>query len=143
MDPGTELAGEISAPLLAALAEPGTGLAGAFGLRAKGTVKEFAEDRGPEVDALEGYCMAFRRADFLAAGGFDMRFRFYRISDIEFSFRMRAAGHRAVAVAGLPVARHAHRAWESTPPDERERLSRRNFYRFLDRWGARPDLLVR
>jgi hypothetical protein len=32
--------------------------------------------------------------------------------------------------------------WESTDPIERDRLSRRNFYRFLDRWGKRNDLLV-
>ncbi|MGH7777011.1 MAG: glycosyltransferase [Candidatus Dormibacterales bacterium] len=143
MDPGTELTGEVAGPLLAALSEPGTGLAGAFGLRARGTVKEFAPHEGPEVDALEGYCLACRREDFLGVGGFDGHFRFYRIADIEFSFRMRAAGHRAVVVPGLPVRRHAHRVWESTPPEERERLSKRNFYRFLDRWGGRPDLLVR
>jgi hypothetical protein len=27
------------------------------------------------------------------------------------------------------------------PDEERDRLSRRNFYRFLDRWRERPDLL--
>jgi hypothetical protein len=47
-----------------------------------------------------------------------------------------------VAVAGLPLTKHEHRLWEATPPDERDRLSKRNFYRFLDRWGKRADLLV-
>jgi hypothetical protein len=32
--------------------------------------------------------------------------------------------------------------WEATPQGERDRLSRRNFYRFLDKWGKREDLLV-
>jgi cysteinyl-tRNA synthetase len=86
--------------------------------------------------------MAFRKADALAAGGFDPRFRFYRMADVEFSFRLREGGGRAVVVAGLPVERHEHRLWESTPPSERERLSKRNMYRFLDRWRDREDLLT-
>jgi len=109
-------------------------IAGPFGLRAKNTLKEFEEDNGPDVDAIEGYCMALRRSDAEAVGGFDPKFRFYRIADIEFSFRMRDRGGRAVAVGGLPLVKHEHRLWESTPPEERDRLSRRNLYRFLDRW---------
>jgi len=42
----------------------------------------------------------------------------------------------------VPVERHEHRLWEATEPAERERLSRRNMYRFLDRWRDREDLLV-
>src|SRR5438093_466478 len=111
-------------------------------LRRQGTLKEFDSSPGPDVDAIEGYCLAFRRADALAAGGFDTRFRFYRMADVEFSFRLRAGGGRAVALAGLPLVKHEHRLWESTEPSERERLSKRNMYRFLDRWRDREDLLV-
>jgi GT2 family glycosyltransferase len=141
-DPGVELKGDAVTPLLAALADPAVAVAGPFGVRGKGTLKEFEASQGPEADAIEGYCMAFRRADATAVGGFDPKFRFYRIADIEFSFRLRDRGGRAVIVSGLPVEKHEHRLWESTEPAERDRLSRRNFYRFLDRWGARPDLLV-
>jgi GT2 family glycosyltransferase len=141
-DPGVELTGDAVTPLIALLRDPGTVLAGPFGLRGKGTLKEFAESDGPEVDAIEAYCMAFRRADAMAVEGFDPRFKFYRIADIEFSFRLREMGGRAVAVPGLPVEKHEHRLWEATEPEERQRLSRRNFYRFLDRWGMRNDLLV-
>jgi hypothetical protein len=42
----------------------------------------------------------------------------------------------------LPLEKHEHRLWETTDPSERDRLSRRNMYRFLDRWGDRADLLV-
>jgi GT2 family glycosyltransferase len=141
-DPGVELTGDAITPLLEVLADPTVVVAGPFGLRGKGTLKEFEEDPGPEVDAIEGYCMAFRRSDAEAVHGFDPRFRFYRIADIEFSFRLRDRGGRAVAVAGLPVTKHEHRLWEWTAHDERDRLSKRNFYRFLDRWGKRADLLV-
>ena len=141
-DPGVELTGDAVTPLLDALADPTVVVAGPFGLRGKGTLKEFEEDRGPEVDAIEGYCMAFRRSDAEAVQGFDPKFRFYRIADIEFSFRLRDRGGRALAVAGLPVTKHEHRLWDATDPTERDRLSKRNFYRFLDRWGKRADLLV-
>ena len=141
-DPGIELTGDAVSPLIAALSDPAVVVAGPFGIRGKGTLKEFEEDPGPEVDAIEAYCMAFRRADAQAVQGFDPKFRFYRIADIDFSFRLRDRGGRAVAIPDLPLTRYAHRLWEATPPAERDRLSKRNFYRFLDRWGKREDLLV-
>ena len=141
-DPGVELTGDAISPLLEALTDPSVAVAGPFGLRGSGTLKEFAESPGPEVDAIEGYCMAFRRADAQALEGFDPKFRYYRIADIEFSFRLRDRGGRALAISGLPIEKHEHRLWEATEPAERDRLSKRNFYRFLDRWGKRPDLLV-
>jgi len=141
-DQSVELTGDAVTPLLAALADPAVVVAGPFGLRATESVKEFAEHPGPDVDAIEGYCMAFRRADALAVGGLDPKFRFYRIADIDFSFRLRDHGAKARVVSGLPVQRHEHRLWEATPPPERDRLSRRNLYRFLDRWRMRKDLLV-
>jgi cysteinyl-tRNA synthetase len=141
-DPGIELTGDAVTPLIETLSDPTVAIAGPFGIRGKGTLKEFEEDPGPEVDAIEAYCMAFRRADAKAVQGFDPKFRFYRIADIDFSFRLRDKGGRAVAVPGLPLERYQHRLWETTAPAERDRLSRRNFYRFLDRWGKRDDLLV-
>jgi GT2 family glycosyltransferase len=141
-DPGVELTGDAISPLLAALSDPTVVVAGPYGLRGKGTLKEFEESAGPEVDAIEGYCMAFRRGDALAVEGFDPKFRFYRMADVELSFRLRDRGGRAMVVPNLPLRRHEHRLWESTEPDERERLSKRNTYRFLDRWRDREDLLV-
>ena len=136
-DPGVELTGDVVTPLLATLTDPTVVLAGPFGLRARPSMKEFDVSAGPEVDAIEGYCMAFRRADGLAVGGFDPRFRFYRIADVEFSYRLREGGGKAVVVPDLPLEKHEHRLWESTEPAERERLSKRNMYRFLDRWRTR------
>jgi cysteinyl-tRNA synthetase len=141
-DPGVELTGDVVGPLEQTLANREVGLAGAFGVRGQGTLKHFHEHPGPEVDAVEGYCMAFRRSEALGLGGFDEKFRFYRIADIEFSFRVRAAGKLARVVPGLPLEKHEHRLWENLPHEERERLSKRNFYRFLDRWGERTDLLL-
>ncbi|HXM70726.1 MAG TPA: glycosyltransferase [Thermoanaerobaculia bacterium] len=141
-DSGVDLTGDAVTPLVAALADPSVVVAGPYVLRGQGTPKEFAASTGPEVDAIEGYCMAFRRTDAQALEGFDPRFQFYRIADIEFSFRLRDRGGRAVVVPDLPLEKHEHRLWEATDPKERQRLSKRNMYRFLDRWGQRTDLLV-
>ena len=141
-DSGVDLTGDAVSPLIDALADPTVVVAGPYGLRGQGTPKEFEASQGPEVDAIEGYCMAFRKADAQALEGFDPRFQFYRMADIEFSFRLRDRGGRAVVVPNLPLEKHEHRLWEATDPKERQRLSKRNMYRFLDRWGNRPDLLV-
>jgi len=42
----------------------------------------------------------------------------------------------------VPVSKHEHRMYHSTPPAERDRLSKRNYYRFLERFRDRSDLLV-
>ena len=106
------------------------------------TGRTFEEAPPGEVDAVEGYCLAIRRGVLREAGLFDHHFRFYRNADLDFSFQARAAGWRAIAVADLPLRRHEHRGYAALPPSERERLSKRNFYRFLKHWGDRRDLLI-
>lgn len=143
-DPGVELRGDVAGPLLAALADPAVVAAGAFGVRCEERIGHFHESAGPEVDALEGYVLAVRRRQALDAGGFDRKFRFYRLADFDLCFRLRdRLGGRAVVVPDLPVVRHEHRLWEALSEEERERRSRRNYYRFLDLWGRRPDLMTR
>ena len=140
VDGSVEPEGDVLSPLSDALRDPTVGVAGPFGV-VTDDLREFRESSGPEVDAIEGYLMAFRRDVVEVAGGFDRRFRFYRAADIELSFRIRDTGLRAVVV-DVPVRRHEHRAWTNTPPADRERLSRRNFYRFLDRFRDRHDLCL-
>jgi GT2 family glycosyltransferase len=141
LDTSVEPTGEIAAPLLAAFEDPTVGIAGAWGVTSV-TARHFHEAPPGEVDAVEAYCLAIRREALRSVGGFDGRFRFYRNADLDLSFAVRDAGWRALAVA-LPLERHEHRGWAALPEAERDRLSRRNFYRFLKRWGDRGDLLLR
>lgn len=140
LDGSVEPTGDVLGPLEAALADPAVGVCGPFGVVTR-DLHTFEDSPGPEVDAIEGYLMAFRREILREVGWFDEHFRFYRIADIELSFRIRDAGLRALVVP-VPVARHEHRLWVHTDPAERERLSKRNFYRFLERFRGRLDLLV-
>jgi hypothetical protein len=66
---------------------------------------------------------------------------FDRSADIELSFQGLSRGLRAT-VTPVPVTRHEHRMWATTPPDRRAALSKRNYYRFLDRWRGRSDLTI-
>jgi hypothetical protein len=126
--------------LCEALQDPTVGVTGPFGI-VTDDLREFHESEGPDVDAVEGYVMAFRRELLEHGLRFDEKFKFYRTADIELSFQIKAMGLRAT-VTPIAVRRHEQRVWASTPEDERNRLSKRNFYRFLDRWRGRTDLLV-
>jgi hypothetical protein len=140
VDGSIEARGDPLAPLIDALADASVGVTGPFGIVTE-EMHHFHESEGPEVDAIEGYLMGFRRELLDAGLRFDRKFRFYRTADIEFSFQVKAKGLRAL-VTPVPVERHEHRMWANTPQDRREQLSKRNFYRFLDRWRGRSDLTV-
>lgn len=146
MDTSVEPTGDVVSPLITALADPEVAVAGAFGLRSP-DLRRFEEVEAGDAAAVEGYLLAARRADAVAAGPLDEGFRFYRNLDIWWSLVLRDRGpddppRRAVVVPGLPLVRHEHRGWTAVDPAERDRLSKRNFYRVLDRFRDRPDLAV-
>jgi GT2 family glycosyltransferase len=141
LDTSLEAEGDWVTPLLAAFDDATVGIAGGWGVRSADG-RHFSEAAPGEVDAVEGYCLAVRREALRAVGGFDHRFRWYRNADLDLSFAIRATGWRAVRTDPLPFVRHEHRGWTSLPEAERDRISKRNFYRFLDHWGDRRDLLL-
>jgi GT2 family glycosyltransferase len=140
LDPHVEATGDLLAPLLEALARPGAGLAGGWGVVTT-SLLEFEADQGPEVDAVEGYLLAVPRA-LAARVGVDGRHRYYRNADLDYSFAVRALGYRAYRV-DVPATRHRHRGFHETAPTERDRWSKKNYDRFLARWKHRTDLLTR
>jgi GT2 family glycosyltransferase len=141
MDPSIEVSGDVLGPLERALDDPEVGIAGPFGIVTH-DLREFEEASGPgPCDAIEGYCMAMRRDVLASVEGFDERFRWYRTADIELSFRVKDLGLRTEVVPA-PVVKHEHRMWFETPPADRATWSKRNFYRFLDRWRDRWDLVL-
>jgi glycosyltransferase involved in cell wall biosynthesis len=128
VDTSVEVSGDLD---LGRLDDPAVGLLGKWGVRTDDGFS-FDEAPGPDVDGVEGYFMAMRRADVARTGLFDPKFRFYRNADIDFSYRVRAAGLRTVVDPSLALTRHEHRLWENTP--DREELSRKNFARFRRHW---------
>jgi hypothetical protein len=144
LDPSVEPTGDIVTPLVDALEDPTVAVAGGWGI-VSADLRKFTDAPRGDVDAIEGYALAFRRDDAQTRGPLDERFRFYRNLDIWWSLVLRDEGpgappRRAVSVE-IPAVRHEHRGWTSLPEEERDRLSKRNFYRIIDRFGNRRDLV--
>jgi hypothetical protein len=148
LDTSVEPTGDVVSPLVEALDDPSVAVAGAFGI-VSDDLRRFRDAPPGDVDAVEGYLMAFRRDDYRERGPLDEHFRFYRNLDIWWSLVLRDAGpdaagmHRRAVALDLPLIRHEHRGYRSLPEAERDRLSKRNFYRIIDRFGNRRDLLTR
>ena len=143
MDASVEPTGDVVTPLVRALDDPAVAVAGGWGV-ASDDLRRFHDAPAGPVDAIEGYLMAIRRADANDRGPLDERFRFYRNLDLWWSLVLRDEGEdrpprRALAI-DVPALRHEHRGWTSLPETERDRLSKRNFYRIIDRFGNRRDL---
>jgi cysteinyl-tRNA synthetase len=143
MDTSIEVMGDIWTPLEAALADEQVGVVGPYGLVTE-DLREFSEAAGPDVDAIEGYLMAFRRALLPEIGWIDEKFRFYRLMDIYLSFFFKTAGYRSVVTPQVAerVEKHPHREWYSLSEDERATKSKKNYDIFRDRWHHGESLLV-
>jgi GT2 family glycosyltransferase len=142
LDPSAEIVGSILGPIARQLADESVGIVGPYGLTTN-DLQHFHEDMDSgEADAMQAYCMAFRRDAVNAVGLMRECFRFYRNLDIDYSFQFKDKGYRILADGTLPMVRHEHRQWTELAETQRDELSRKNFGRFLKRWGNRPDLLV-
>jgi hypothetical protein len=150
LDPSITPTGDVISPLIDALADPMVAIAGPFGLAStdlRGFDEVVTSTLAVEAAAVQGYLMAFRRSDAAARGPIDEAFRFYRNLDIWWSLVLRDEGEgrpprRALVVPGLPIERGEPAAWREAKPADRDRLSKRNFYRLLDRFRTRSDLAV-
>ncbi len=152
LDTSVEPQGDLVSAVVGALRDPTVAVTGPFGI-VSDDLRRFrdAPEGQVDVDAIEGYAIAFRRSDYGARGPLDEHFSFYRNLDIWWSLVLRdqgedepedAAPRRAVRVTGVPLLRHDHRGWTSLADGERDRLSKKNYYRVLKRFASRRDLLV-
>jgi hypothetical protein len=144
VDTSLELTGDLLSVLAAALDDPTVAAAGPFGL-ATADLCDYEERTAGDVAAIQGYCLAARRSDLAEAGGVGERFVWYRNADIDLSLRLRTLHEplrRAVAVGAEHCTRHAHRAWDATPEDQRGDLSRHNMGIVHEVFFGRTDLTV-
>ena len=144
LDSRVELTGDVFTPLARTLADDSVGVTGLRGL-STGDLRHFEECEQAEVEAMDRLLLVFRRKLLKRVGLFDEKYRYPYYMDIDFSFAVRATGARIIVTPDLPVYCHPelHDSEASSLSDaERTRLTRRNFYRFLDKWGDREDLLL-
>ena len=142
VDGSAEIVGDILGTVRDKLSDPSVGIFGPYGLTTD-DLQHFHEevDEG-EADAMQAYCMSFRRESVNTVGLMREVFRFYRNLDIDYCFQFKDKGFRVLADSSLPIVRHEHRQWTELDDNQRDELSRKNFGRFLKRWGNRPDLLI-
>jgi glycosyltransferase involved in cell wall biosynthesis len=142
VDGSAEITGDILDTVADRLSDPTVGIFGPYGLTTD-DMQHFHEevDEG-EADAMQAYCMSFRREAVNTVGLMREVFRFYRNLDIDYCFQFKDKGYRVLADSTLPIVRHEHRQWTELDDNQRDELSRKNFGRFLKRWGNRPDLLI-
>ncbi|GAC1462947.1 MAG: hypothetical protein PVS3B1_24500 [Ktedonobacteraceae bacterium] len=141
LDTTMEVTGDIFTPLAQTLSNTSIGLTGLRGLRTN-DLRHFEESQEPEVEVVAGICMAFRRKLLRKAGQFDERYRVPNYMDVDFSFAIRDNGVQAILTPDLPLVYHPDPAGGNLSAAEQARLNKRNFYRFLEKWGNRDDLLL-
>ena len=141
-DTSVELVGDVLGPMGRWLEDESIGIIGRWGLRTDDLHHFHDEAESGDVDAMQAYCIAFRRDTLARSGLMREVFRFYRNLDLDFSFQVKSAGYRIVADGNLPMVRHEHRQWAALGEAERDQLSFKNFKRFFKKWRDRQDLLV-
>ena len=149
LDTSIEVKDDIWGPLASVLADRNIGIVGPYGLVTE-DLREFYEPvfnwpgESPDVDAIEGYLMAFRRKLLPEVGWIEEKFRFYRLADVHFSFFFKAAGYRALVTPQVAdrIEKHPHREWFSLSEEERATKSKKNYDIFRARWHHGESLLV-
>lgn len=151
-----EIAGDVFTPLAVTLADASIGATGSNGLvssdlftfnpastadsdAARPTEVDAA--RPIEADAVEFYLFTFRRDRLKIVPMLDEKFVFYRNIDLDWSLAFKDKGLRLVTMPELPLVLHEH-PYLRMDPAERDRLSKKNYRRFLDKWRERKDLLL-
>jgi GT2 family glycosyltransferase len=135
------LTGDVFTPLQKTLEHSEVGITGLHGLRTD-DLRHFEEASSTELDVIDARCMAFPRSLLKKAGLFDERYRFPSFMDVDFNFAVRDSGATVVITPDLPVSYVPVMQEVQLSDAERTRLTKRNFYRFLEKWGDRDDLLM-
>jgi GT2 family glycosyltransferase len=139
LDSSVELNGDIFTPLAEKLADDHVGITGLHGLHTD-DLRHFEESQ-QQAEVVDTLCMAFRRELLQKVGLFDEGYRFPRYMDVDFNFAVRDSGAEIVLTPDLPVTCYPVFQDGRLSDAERVRLTKRNFYRFLQKWGDRDDLL--
>ena len=133
--------GDVFTPIDQILGDKSIGITGFRGLRSE-DLHHFEESNDAEVEVIDELCMAFERKLLKKIGWFDESYRFLYYMVIDFNFTVRDSGIRAVVTPNLPIKSYPSLQDATLSDSERTRLKKRNFYRFLDKWGDRDDLLL-
>ena len=141
MDPSTNFTGDAIALVVAKLDEGYEGVGWRGGLVNVEDEWRSVDDRGQgDVDVLFSYFFAMDREFALKAGGANPSATYYRNADIEMSLAIRTAGGKLFQM-DLPLIQGRHHGYHDVEPDYREKKSKENYNRILEKYRGRTDIL--
>ena len=141
MDPSTNFTGDAITPVVEKLDSGFQGVGWRGGLINIEDEWRSVDDRGEgEVDVLFSYFFAMDREFALKAGGANPSATYYRNADIEFSLALRAAGGKLWQME-FPLMQGRHHGYHDADPDYREKNSKKNYNRILEKYRGRTDIL--
>ncbi len=141
MDPSTNFTGDAITPTLEKLESGFEGVGWRGGLVNLEDEWRSVDDRGPgEVDVLFSYFFAFDREFALTAGGANPSATYYRNADIELSLAIRAAGGKLWQL-DLSLEQGRHHGYHDVDPEYREKKSKDNYNRILEKYRGRVEIL--
>ena len=141
LDSSLELTGDVFTPLAETLSDTQIGITGWHGLHTD-DLRHFEESQQLEVEVVDKQCMAFPRRLLKKVGLFDEGYRYPYYMDVDFNFLVRDSGAKVAVTPELSLVSNPNMQNTHLSDAERTRLTKRNFYRFLEKWGDRDDLLL-
>ena len=142
MDPSTTFTGDPITPALAQIEKGFAAVGWKGGLVNLEDDWRSTDDKGDgEVDVLFSYFLLIDRKKAIAAGGANSSAKYYRNADMELSLALRAAGGNLLQMS-LPLIQGRHHGYHDTDPDYRDKNSRKNYQRILDRFRGKNEILT-
>jgi len=142
MDPSTIFIGDAISKSLESLNSGFQGVGWKGGLVNIEDEWRSTEDKGPgEVDVLFSYFFALDRRFAITAGGANPSAKYYRNADLELSLAIRAAGGKLIQT-DLPLEQGKHHGYYDVEPEYREKNSKKNYQRILDRFRGKNEILA-
>jgi len=87
-----------------------------------------------------GYYFAMDRKFAISAGGANPSAKYYRNADLELSLAIRSVGGKLMQL-DLPLEQGRHHGYHDVDPDYRDKNSRKNYQRILDRFRGKNEIL--
>jgi hypothetical protein len=89
---------------------------------------------------LFSYYFAMDRKFAISAGGANPSAKYYRNADLELSLAIRSVGGKLMQL-DLPLEQGRHHGYHDIDPDYRDKNSRKNYQRILDRFRGKNEIL--
>lgn len=142
IDPSTQFVGDAISPAIAEADKGYVAVGWKGGLINLEDEWRSVDDKGDgEVDVLFSYFMIVNRQFAIDAGGANTSATYYRNADLEMTLSLRAHGGKLLQMA-LPLTQGRHHGYHDVDSEYRDKNSKKNYQRLLDRFRGRNDILA-